>query len=68
MTELILQKDGAPQPLEPLIYDLGSPGRVGITLPAPDVPLADLYALLRRHGAVVPGEIRLDQEPGQESV
>ncbi|NLF85172.1 MAG: FAD-dependent oxidoreductase [Lentisphaerae bacterium] len=33
-----------------------------------DVPLADLYALLRRHGAVVPGEIRLDQEPGQESV
>ena len=48
MTELILQKDGAPQPLEPLIYDLGSPGRVGITLPAPDVPLADLPADLLR--------------------
>jgi hypothetical protein len=25
-----------------------------------DVPLADLYALLRRHGAVVPGDVRLD--------
>ena len=33
---------------EPLIYDLGSPGRRGITLPAPDVPLADLpHDLLR---------------------
>ena len=36
MTELILQKDGAPQPLEPLIYDLA---RRGAWAPAaPDVP------------------------------
>lgn len=27
---------------EPLIYDLGSPGRHGVTLPEPDVPLAEL--------------------------
>jgi glycine dehydrogenase subunit 2 len=27
---------------EPLIYDLGSPGRKGIEMPAPDVPLAEL--------------------------
>jgi glycine dehydrogenase subunit 2 len=27
---------------EPLIYDLGSPGRHGVTLPAPDVPVAEL--------------------------
>ncbi|HUN08416.1 MAG TPA: aminomethyl-transferring glycine dehydrogenase subunit GcvPB [Aggregatilineales bacterium] len=30
------------QVLEPLIYDLGSPGRVGVLLPALDVPEADL--------------------------
>ncbi len=27
---------------EPLIYDLGSPGRKGVEMPAPDVPLAEL--------------------------
>ena len=27
---------------EPLIYDLSSPGRKGIQMPAPDVPLAEL--------------------------
>jgi glycine dehydrogenase subunit 2 len=30
---------------EPLIYDLSSPGRGGISLPQPDVPLASLAAL-----------------------
>ncbi len=29
---------------EPLIYDLGAPGRCGVRLPNPDVPLADLPA------------------------
>ena len=28
--------------VEPLIYDLGAPGRRGVAFPAPDVPLADL--------------------------
>ncbi len=60
MTELILQKDGAPQPLEPLIYDLGSPGRVGITLPAPDVPLADLPADLLRDSLDLPEVSEMD--------
>src|SRR5512138_3765113 len=27
---------------EPLIYDLSSPGRIGIKMPQPDVPLAEL--------------------------
>lgn len=30
---------------EPLIYDLSSPGRVGVNLPEPDVPLASLADL-----------------------
>jgi len=33
---------------EPLIYDLGAPGRVGVNLPKPDVPLTDLPAELLR--------------------
>ncbi len=33
---------------EPLIYDLSRPGRQGVTLPEPDVPLADIPAGLRR--------------------
>lgn len=43
-TELILQnqKEETPAPLEPLIYDLGAPGRIGIRLPDPDVPTGDL--------------------------
>ncbi|MEX2143559.1 MAG: aminomethyl-transferring glycine dehydrogenase subunit GcvPB [Anaerolineales bacterium] len=30
--------------VEPLIYDLGAPGRRGVAFPEPDVPLADLPA------------------------
>ncbi len=33
---------------EPLIYDLGAPGRVGVSLPDPDVPTTDLPADLLR--------------------
>ena len=33
---------------EPLIYELSSPGRVGVAMPEPDVPLADLPAGLVR--------------------
>jgi glycine dehydrogenase subunit 2 len=33
---------------EPLIYDLGRPGRVGVQLPEPDVPLADIPSSLVR--------------------
>jgi len=33
---------------EPLIYDLGRPGRQGVSLPEPDVPLTDIPAELRR--------------------
>ncbi len=33
---------------EPLIYDLGAPGRMGVTMPAPDVPLTAFPADLLR--------------------
>ncbi len=33
---------------EPLIYDLGRPGRVGVSMPEPDVPLTDIPAGLAR--------------------
>ncbi len=33
---------------EPLIYDLSRPGRQGVSLPEPDVPLTDIPASLRR--------------------
>ena len=39
---------------EPLIYDLGSPGREGVTMPAPDVPLADLPGDLVRDDLDLP--------------
>lgn len=40
--------NGAPEPLEPLIYELGAPGRVGVSLPKTDVPEAELPADLLR--------------------
>ena len=33
---------------EPLIYDLGRPGRVGVQMPDPDVPLTEIPAELTR--------------------
>ncbi len=33
---------------EPLIYELSRPGRQGVSLPEPDVPLADIPAALQR--------------------
>ncbi|NJL95875.1 MAG: aminomethyl-transferring glycine dehydrogenase subunit GcvPB, partial [Anaerolineae bacterium] len=48
------------QPLEPLIYDLGAPGRVGVDLPAPDVPLTDLPTDLLRADLDLPEVSELD--------
>ncbi|MBI5958915.1 MAG: aminomethyl-transferring glycine dehydrogenase subunit GcvPB, partial [Chloroflexi bacterium] len=53
-------QNGAPQPLEPLIYDLGSPGRIGVNLPAPDVPLAELPAHLLRADLDLPEVSEMD--------
>lgn len=39
---------------EPLIYDLGAPGRTGVSMPAPDVPLAELPAGLVRETLPLP--------------
>ncbi len=60
MTELIVQNTETPQPLEPLIYDLGSPGRQGVTMPEPDVPAADLPADLLRDDLDLPEVSEMD--------
>ncbi len=60
MTELIIQKNGNPQPLEPIIYDLGAPGRVGVNLPDPDVPTAELPADLLRADLDLPEVSEMD--------
>ena len=47
--------------LEKLIYDLGAPGRIGVNLPACDVPEADLPQDLLRDGLALPevGEVQV---------
>jgi len=52
--------EAAPPPLEPLIYDLGSPGRSAINLPAPDVPFADLPEHLLRADLDLPEVSEMD--------
>ena len=59
-TELILQKEDTPAPLEPLIYDLGAPGRMGVRLPDPDVPEAELPADLLRSDLDLPEVSEMD--------
>ncbi len=48
------------KPLEPLIYDLGSPGREGVKLPAPDVPVTDIPKDLLRDDLDLPEVAELD--------
>ena len=47
-------------PLQPLIYDLSSPGREGVKLPKLDVPAADLPEGFARSGLDLPevGELQ----------
>ena len=45
---------------EPLIFDLGSPGRVGHPIPEPDVPLAELPAEMLRDKLDLPELSELD--------
>ena len=49
------------QLLEPLIYDLGAPGRIGVNLPEPDVPESPLPAELLRDELALPevGEVQV---------
>jgi len=39
---------------EPLIYDLGRPGRVGVHMPEPDVPPTEIPAELSRDSLDLP--------------
>ncbi len=46
---------------EPIIYDLGSPGRIGVNLPECDVPETELPANLLRDDLAMPevGELQV---------
>ncbi|MCS7061930.1 MAG: aminomethyl-transferring glycine dehydrogenase subunit GcvPB [Anaerolineae bacterium] len=46
--------------LEPLIYDLSSPGRAGVTFPEPDVPRFDLPVDLLREDLPLPEVSQID--------
>jgi glycine dehydrogenase subunit 2 len=46
--------------IEPLIYDLGAPGRQGITMPAPDVPTTDIPQNLVRDDLDLPEVAEID--------
>jgi len=46
--------------LEPLIYDLSAPGRPGVQLPSPDVPLTELPAGMTRSDLPLPELSELD--------
>ncbi len=57
MTEFTLNT--APKIVEPTVYELSSPGRIGVDFPEPDVPRADLPADLLRSSLPLPelGEV-----------
>ncbi|MGQ9814116.1 MAG: aminomethyl-transferring glycine dehydrogenase subunit GcvPB [Candidatus Roseilinea sp.] len=46
--------------LEPLIYELSSPGRVGVTMPEPDVPCFDFPTELLRDDLPLPEVSQID--------
>jgi glycine dehydrogenase subunit 2 len=46
--------------VEPLIYDLSSPGRTAVTLPEPDVPRAEIPDTLRRDELPLPELSEMD--------
>ncbi len=46
--------------IEPTIFELSSPGRRGVTFPAPDVPEAELPAELRRETLAFPEASEID--------
>lgn len=48
------------KPLEPLIYDLSTPGRNGVRLPAPDVPLTEIPSELQRNDLDLPEVSEID--------
>ncbi|SRR5690554_77607 len=54
------QAEATPPPLEPLIYDLGAPGRTGVTLPQVDVPEAPLPEDLLRSDLDLPEVSEMD--------
>ncbi len=56
MTEVTL----APKVVEPTIFELSSPGRIGVSFPEPDVPLSDLPSDLLRADLPLPELAEVD--------
>jgi glycine dehydrogenase subunit 2 len=62
MTEqlVITELQTTPEPLEPIIYELGAPGRIGVNLPDPDVPESKLPEHLLRADLDLPEVSEMD--------
>ncbi|MBN1305450.1 MAG: aminomethyl-transferring glycine dehydrogenase subunit GcvPB [Anaerolineales bacterium] len=58
MTEFKLNAE--PRVVEPTVFELSSPGRTGVSFPAPDVPLADLPERLLRTDLPLPELAEVD--------
>ncbi|MFH2102215.1 MAG: aminomethyl-transferring glycine dehydrogenase subunit GcvPB [Chloroflexota bacterium] len=58
MAEFILQDQ--PKVVEPTVFELSSPGRIGVTFPAADVPLAELPVDLLRKDLPLPELAEVD--------
>jgi len=58
MTDFIL--DGEPKVVEPTIFDLSSPGRIGVSFPEPDVPRSELPDSLLREDLPLPELAEVD--------
>jgi glycine dehydrogenase subunit 2 len=60
MAEMTLQSEKTATVVEPTLFELSSPGRIGVTFPEPDVPFADLPLDLLRPDLPLPELAEVD--------
>ena len=60
MTELTLKPDKTATVVEPTLFELSSPGRIGVNFPEPDVPFADIPEDLLREDLPLPELAEVD--------
>jgi glycine dehydrogenase subunit 2 len=60
MTDMTLQPGKTATVVEPTLFELSSPGRIGVTFPEPDVPFADLPLDLLRSDLPLPELAEVD--------
>jgi glycine dehydrogenase subunit 2 len=60
MAELTLNLDQKAKVVEPTLFELSSPGRIGVTFPEPDVPFADIPEDLLREDLPLPELAEVD--------